>query len=167
MALVASNKSLLRFFVDLSTTEVPVGSTSDALGLVLANIPSSNGFAGAEKLRVTFGGIKAVTAIAGATSVTGLFVGLQKNGGNNVQIPSSGDLSLTVTAGATAIGTRDEELCNEIAAKIHTRFSGTSVETYKLVLFATGAATVPGTTTGLVEVVVEVEAVSAGLPRAF
>lgn len=162
--LVASNKSLLRFFVDLSKTAVPVGSTSDALGLVIASLPSS--FPGKEKLKITYAGIKATTAGASLTSVTALNVFIQKNGGNNLNIPSSGGVALTVSGGAVAAGTRDEEVGEDIAAKTHLRFTGTNTESFKLVLAATGAATVPGTATGLIEIVVEVEATGGGLPRA-
>lgn len=161
--LVASNKTLLRFQVDLAQTAVPVGSTSDTNGLVVANLHSA--FPGFGKMRVTFAGIKAVTAIAAGASVTGLFVQLQKNGVNNVQIPASGDCSLTLTAGVAAAGTRDEEICNEVATKILGIYSGADAESYKLILNATGAATVPGTSTGLVEILVEVEVVGEKFPR--
>jgi hypothetical protein len=163
-SLVASNKALLRFQTDLATTAVPVGSTSDALGLVLCNIHSA--FPGAEVLRVTLAGIKTVTAIAGAGSTTALTAFLQKNGGNNVSIPSSGDCSIASISSTKAAGTRDLEIGENATTKIFMRHSGADTESFKLVLAATGAATVPGTTSGIVEVCIEVEFVSEGLPRA-
>lgn len=160
--LIASNKMLIRFETDLATTAVPVGSTSDTNGLVLATLNSI--IPESEIIRVSLAGIKAVTAIAGATSVTALTAFLQKNGGNNVNIPSSGACSLTVSGGATAVGTRDIELGENAVTKIFMRHASSSVatqESLKLVLGATGAATVPGTASGRVEVAIEVEFVDA------
>jgi hypothetical protein len=156
--MIASNKMLLRYEVDLATKAVPVGSTSDTLGLVLCSINSV--IPTCEMARVTLAGIKAVTAIAGATNVTALTAFLQKNGGNNVNIPSSGGCALAPSGGAVAVGTRDIELGEEAVAKIFLRHASSSVatsESLKLVLAATGAATVPGTTSGRVEVAVVVE----------
>ena len=162
--LIASNKMLLRFQVDLSKTVVPTGTTSDTNGLVLATLSSV--IPNAEVLRVKLAGIKAVTAVSGVDTSAKLHAFLQKNGANNVNIPSSGDLSLTASGGAIAVGSRDIELGEEIGTKIFIRHSGANLESLKLVLGVSSGAATTTAAAGVIEVVVEVEFTGSGLPRA-
>jgi hypothetical protein len=163
-SLLASNKMVLRFQVDLSKTVVPTGTTSDTTGLVLSTLSSI--VPGAEILRVKLAGIKAVTAVSGIDTSAKLNAFLQKNGGNNVNIPSSGDLSLTATAGAIAVGSRDIELGEEAVTKIFVRHSGANLESLKLVLGVSSGAATTTAAAGIIEVLVEVEFTGSGLPRA-
>lgn len=162
--LVASNKVIRRFQVDLSQTAVPVGTTGDTNGLLLNNLLRE--FPGAEKVKVTYAGIKAVNACTIAGSASALTVFLQKNGGNNVQIPSSGACSISVSGNAIAAGTRDEEIGEDVATKTGLVFSGANTESLKLILGATTATTATSTDSGIVEIVVECEVTNGGLPRA-
>jgi len=161
--LVASNKIMRRWQIDLAQTAVAVGTTSDTNGEVLRDLLAE--FPGYEKVKVTYVGIKAVNAcvLAGSTSAFKVF--LQKNGGNNVEIPSSGSASISVTSNAIAAGTRDEEIGQDVKTKTGLRFSGANTESLKLVLAAVTAASATATDSGIIEVVVECEVSAEGLQR--
>lgn len=162
--LVASDKILRRYQIDLAQTTIPLATESDTEGLVLRDLLAE--FPGFEKVKVTYVGIKAVNACVVAGSATKLVVYLQKNGGNNVDIPASGAAELSVSGNAIAAGIRDEEIGENAVAKTGLRFSGANTESLKLIVGATTAATATSTDSGIIEVVVECEVSAAGLPRA-
>ncbi len=159
--IVASNKILRRFQIDLAQTAVAVGTTSDTAGVVIRDILAE--FPGFSKVKVTYVGIKAVNACVIAGSGSAFKVFLQKNGGNNLEIPSSGSASISVTSNAIAAGVRDEEIGQDVATKIGCRFSGANTESLKLVLGAVTATTAVATDTGIIEIVVECEVSAEGL----
>jgi hypothetical protein len=165
LGLSASNKQVLRFHVDLATTAIPTGTTSTTTGYVIRTLNSE--FPTSDIIRVTLAGLKAVTAVAGVDTSAKFNVFLQKNGGNNVDIPSSGDLSLTATATAIAVGSRDIEIGDTAVTKIFMRHAGANVESLKLVLaVSSGAASVAGTASGILEILLECEVSDGALPRA-
>lgn len=160
-SLVASNKKTLRFQVDLSTEVIPVATTSNTEGLVLSDLLAEF----KEKVKVTYVGIRAVTACVVAGSATKIVAYLQKNGGNNVDIPASGAAEIAVSGNAIAIGVSDEEIGADTVAKTGLRFSGATATSFKLVVGADTASTAIATDSGIIEVVVECEFASEGLPR--
>jgi hypothetical protein len=148
------NRKLFRFQVDLSTTTPGTGTTSDANGTVLANLHSL--IPGAEFVRVYRAGICAVTAGANLGNATTLNLYLQKNGGNNVEIPSSGGVALTASAGgAITVGTEDTEIGDIAVTKEYVRFTGTTTKTLSLVLAKSQAFS--ASPSGLVEIAVIIE----------
>lgn len=153
-SLGTSGTKIFRFHYDLSTASVVVGSTSDAYGTVIANLHSL--IPGAEHIRINRAAMCAVTAVAGADgSTTYLSLFVQKNAGNNVRFGAA-DCDIAVSGGAVAIGTQASEVGITTQTVEHYTFSGATAKTLNLVLAAKGAAT--GTsTTGLLEIVVELE----------
>jgi hypothetical protein len=153
-----SGQQVFRFQVDLSVTTPDTGTTSDATGTVLATLSSL--IPGAEYVRVVEAGICAVTAGANLGNATTLNVFLQKNGGNNVEISSSGGVLLTASSGgAIAIGTQDQEIGDTAVAKKHLVFTGVTAKTLKLVLAKSQAFS--ASPSGLIEIAVVLEYVKS------
>ena len=150
----ATMYKIFRYQVDLATTTPDTGTTSDATGTVLATLSSL--IPGAEWVRVHEAGICAVTAGANLGNGTTLSVFLQKNGGNNAEIPSGGSLALTASSGGViVVGVQDQEIGDTAIAKKYMRFTGATAKTLKLVIAKSQAFS--SSPSGLIEVAVVLE----------
>ncbi len=156
--LETSGLQVFRFQVDLSVTTPATGTTSDATGTVVATLSSL--IPGAEYVRVVEAGMCAITAGANLGNATTLNLFLQKNGGNNVEISSSGGVALTASSGgAIAVGTQDQEIGDTVVTKKHLLFTGVTAKTLKLVLAKSQAFS--ASPSGLIEIAVVLEYIKA------